>query len=191
VSTRESELTPGASPPGLSRKLTAVFDAFHETSHRPWLRYTHLQVGSREAAEHVVHDTYVHLASVWEHALRQESVDGYGWALLKEHIAAWLTRNMRPRALVQTAAFDQDSSALLLTDRGRLTRLEASLGLYRAIAELPERQYDVIVLRHVLGLPDERVARHLGVSESTVRFLARHARDKLAKTLDLGIHHEE
>jgi RNA polymerase sigma factor (sigma-70 family) len=191
VSTADSGLTPEFALPGLSRPSTTIFEAFHESSHKPWLRFAHLQVGSREAAEQVVHETYVHLVSVWEHALQQESVEGYGWTLLTEHIAAWLARHERAPALVQTAVFEADLSTVLVSVRERLRLLESNLGLYSAIADLPGRQYEVIVLRYILGLEDERVAWHLGVSEPTVRSLARHARNKLEQELTLDAHHEE
>jgi RNA polymerase sigma-70 factor (ECF subfamily) len=63
--------------------------------------------------------------------------------------------------------------------------LEGEIGLYGAIAALPERQYDVMVLRYVLRAPDEDVAAYLGIELSTVRSHVRHARRRLARMLDI------
>lgn len=45
--------------------------------------------------------------------------------------------------------------------------------LYATVSQLPERQYDVMVLRYALGYEDEQVARLLGLGENTVRSLVR------------------
>jgi RNA polymerase sigma-70 factor (ECF subfamily) len=51
---------------------------------------------------------------------------------------------------------------------------------YASASRLPERQYDVMVLRYVLGYGDDKVARLLGVRENTVRSLVRVATRELA-----------
>jgi len=49
----------------------------------------------------------------------------------------------------------------------------------RALADLPEKERAVVVLRDIEGLPTEEVARILGSSESTVRVQASSARTKI------------
>jgi DNA-directed RNA polymerase specialized sigma24 family protein len=56
---------------------------------------------------------------------------------------------------------------------------------YATVARLPERQYDVMVLRYVLGYEDDRVARLLGVKEDTVRSLVWDARRRLTRGADV------
>ncbi|ARZ72611.1 sigma-70 family RNA polymerase sigma factor [Streptomyces sp. HU2014] len=82
---------------------------------------------------------------------------------------------------METAAF----AAVMDATRSRLQILESRLGLYTAITRLPERQYDVIVLRFVLGYPAERVAEIMGISPATVRSHTCGARRRLAH--DLGL----
>ncbi|WP_308251465.1 RNA polymerase sigma factor [Streptomyces albireticuli] len=53
------------------------------------------------------------------------------------------------------------------------------------MTRLPERQYDVIVLRYVLGYPTSRVAEIMGISPATVRSHVRGARRRLAHDLHL------
>ncbi|MFJ1646349.1 RNA polymerase sigma factor [Streptomyces sp. NPDC088258] len=176
-------LSPGE-PPG--RRLALTFDAFDAHHHRLWLRYAHTQVGNRAAAECVVDAACARLLEHWPHVLLQESVARYAWAVLKEEVARWLDARGRRPALVDTAAFQAAIRKLLPHGaHDRFAVLQGEIELYAAITRLPERQYDVIVLRYVLRVPDEVVAEYLGVELATVHSQIRHARRRLAK--DLGL----
>ncbi|GAA2410543.1 hypothetical protein GCM10010420_44080 [Streptomyces glaucosporus] len=186
------------------RRMALTFDAFHEYHHRLWLRYARTQVGGPAAAEAVVEAACRALLHDWNHALEQESVPAYAWAVLKEHIHGWLAEHGREPALAETAAFDAACAARLLPElrdeyggRGEpdgagahgehdeYTALERGIGLYSAIAELPERQHDIIVLRYVLGCAEEDVAEYLGCGRAALRSHVRHAKRKLAARLNL------
>lgn len=182
-------------PPGLSeaddarssdarRRLLLSFDAFDASHHRLWLRYAHTQVGSRAAAQRVVEDACRHLLDHWVHALRRQSLTEYAWTVLKEHVARWLSEHRQRPQLAQTAAFHAAiRKALLFELRDEFAVLEGEIGLYAAIARLPERQYDVIVLRYVLGCSEEEVAGYLGFETATVRSHIRYAKRRLAREL--------
>lgn len=190
----EDDRTPGcaarlAQPGGAEareahRRLMLSFDAFDASHHRLWLRYAHTQAGSREAAESIVEDACRHLLEHWGHALRQESLTEYAWTVLKEHVARWLgARGLRPR-LAATAAFHAVRRKVLLHElRDEFAVLEGEIGLYAAIGRLPERQYDVVVLRYVLGCSEEEVAGYLGFDTAAVRSHIRYAKRKLAREL--------
>ncbi|MGK5450981.1 RNA polymerase sigma factor [Streptomyces radiopugnans] len=176
--------------PAPHRRMTLTFDAFHEYHHRVWLRYARTQVGSRTGAETVVEAACAHLLSHWSHVLEQESVPAYAWAVLKERIREWLDRDGRAPALAETAAFDAACRGRLLEElldgtdgADGFAALENGLCLYTAIAELPERQHDIVVLRYVLGCPEEDVAEYLGCGTVAVRAQVRHAKRKLAAGL--------
>ncbi|RAJ59944.1 RNA polymerase sigma-70 factor (ECF subfamily) [Streptomyces sp. Amel2xB2] len=166
------------------RRLLLSFDAFDASHHRLWLRYAHTQAGSKEAARSIVEAACRHLLEHWEHALRQESLTEYAWTVLKEHVAGWLDeRGLRPR-LAATAAFQAARRKVLLHElRDEFAVLEGEIGLYAAIGRLPERQYDVIVLRYVLGCSEEEVAGYLGFDTAAVRSHIRYAKRKLAREL--------
>ncbi|WP_329037922.1 sigma-70 family RNA polymerase sigma factor [Streptomyces sp. NBC_01725] len=170
-------------------RLGLTFDAFHDYHRELWMRYAHSQVGGRPAAETVVDNACAHLKRDWKHALAQESVSRYAWSLLKEETHRWLDERGLQPLLVDTAAFHAAVAKLLRHDtRDRFTVLEGELGLYGAIADLlPERQYDIIVLRFVLGEDEENVAEYLGIELATVRSQAQHARRRLARELDMAI----
>ncbi|MDG9702839.1 RNA polymerase sigma factor [Streptomyces sp. DH37] len=185
-----------ADPPRPSaphRRMTLTFDAFHEYHHKVWLRYARTQVGGRAAAEAVVEAACGHLLRHWNHVLEQESVPAYAWTVLKERIREWLDRNGRSPALTETAAFEAACRGRLLgellDERDGFTALENGLSLYAAIAELPERQHDAVVLRYVLGCTEEDVAQYLGCGAVAVRTHVRHAKRKLAARLGLRGNH--
>ncbi|MEV7681395.1 sigma-70 family RNA polymerase sigma factor [Streptomyces sp. NPDC088341] len=169
------------------RRLALTFDAFDTHHHTLWLRYAHTQVGGRAAAEQVVDAACARLLDHWQYVLSRESVPQYAWAVLKEEVARWLDEHGAPEPLLaDTAAFHAAIRKLLLPDTNdQFAVLEGEIGLYTAISRLPERQYDVVVLRHVLQVPDEEVAEYMGIEIATVRSHVRHARRRLAKELDL------
>ncbi|MET9555663.1 sigma factor-like helix-turn-helix DNA-binding protein [Streptomyces sp. NPDC006645] len=174
--------------------LGLTFDAFHDHHRQLWMRYAHTQVGGRPEAETVVDNACARLKGDWKHVLAQESVPRYAWSLLKEEVHHWLdSRGLQP-LLVGTAAFHAAVGKLLRHGtrdgtgdgaRDEFEILAGELGLYGAIAGLPERQYDVIVLRFVLGMDEEHVAEYLGIEVATVRSHVRHARRRLARALDV------
>lgn len=178
TSTRDREF-----PPPRSRRLT--FDAFSESHAEVWRRYAHTQVG-QEAATAVVGAACERLRSGWDHVLTQDSVARYAWQVLKEEIHEWLVVHERRPAFVETVAFRATLGKVLPYEaRDRFTVLQEEIGLYAAIAELPERQYDTVVLLYVLGVPAREVAEYLGIDEATVRSHTRHARRKIAASLRL------
>ncbi|MFD3911642.1 RNA polymerase sigma factor [Streptomyces sp. NPDC058603] len=177
---------PAVSPDGTIHRLALTFDAFDARHHTLWLRYAHTQVGGRDAAETVVDATCARLLEHWPHVLTQESVARYAWALLKEEVAWWLDDHDREPVLVDTAAFHAAVRKLLDHEkRDQFDVLQREIGLYRAISRLPERQYDVVVLRYALQVPDEEVAEYMGIEVATVRSHVRHARRRLARDLDV------
>ncbi|ARF54185.1 RNA polymerase sigma factor [Streptomyces gilvosporeus] len=167
------------------RQLSIALEAFHATHARKWLTYAYLHTGSEEAARAVTRSAFRRLARLWPHALRQASVEAFAWSVLKEGVVEWLYDHRQPTALTETAAFAVVAQALLRECQQRFALLESQLGLYAAIARLPERQCDVIVLRHVIGYNDAQIGGLLGVDEVTVRSYASRGRRRLAAALGI------
>ncbi|MFE8941960.1 RNA polymerase sigma factor [Streptomyces sp. NPDC007872] len=166
--------------------MALTFKAFHEHHRRLWMRTAHVQVGSAAAAEAVVTRACARLEASWPHALAQESLRQYAWMVLKEEVHRWLTeRDLKPQ--VGDAAFMVAVQKLLMHEmRDELRAISQEIGLYTAIAALPERQYDVILLRFVLGREESEVAEYLGIEVATVRSHIRHARRSLARDLNMA-----
>ncbi|MFD5556142.1 RNA polymerase sigma factor [Streptomyces sp. NPDC059578] len=182
---------PPATRAATQRARTVTFHAFHAYHRKLWMRYAHIQVGGR-AAETVVQNAFGRLRQTWDHALRQESVPRYAWTLLKEEVDDWLAARDRTPQLVGTAAFEQAIRRLLLQEMlDEFAVLSEEIGLYSAIAELPERQQDVIVLRFVLACTEEDTAAFLGIRTGTVRSHIRYARRRLATALHMRYEDED
>ncbi|RKN69916.1 sigma-70 family RNA polymerase sigma factor [Streptomyces klenkii] len=170
----------------LSEALPADFVAFFSLLHRPYLRYAHLQLDSEPDAEWVVEEVFSQLALAWGEVRRHPNPAAYALAALKEKITKLLAARRRgATALVETAAF----AAVREASRARLEVLdvlESRLGVYGAINRLPDRQYDVVLLRYVLGYPAHRVAAIMGITPATVRSHVRGARRRLAHDLEIA-----
>ncbi|MFE2373445.1 RNA polymerase sigma factor [Streptomyces sp. NPDC059398] len=199
---------------GLSaRRLHMVCEAFCAEHHQEWQSYALLQVGESTTAHALVVELRARLTLHWEHALRQESVEGHAWKIFKEIIFEWLDERGLEPALARTAApasvFEHILGAWAPPAPGPALPGPALPGtvlpgtvlpgtvpgqreqspcpeLYAAIARLPERQYDVLLLRYVLQYDQARTAFIMGVPQETVRSHIRHAKRKLAR--DLGLH---
>ncbi|MEU7176855.1 RNA polymerase sigma factor [Streptomyces celluloflavus] len=173
-------------PAGASQhQLSITFEAFHGTHARKWVTYAYLHTGGEAAAREVTRSAFRQLRLLWPHALRQASVEAFAWSVLKEHVVDWLYDHQQPTALTETAAFAVVTQALLRECQQQFALLESQLGLYAAISRLPERQCDVIVLRHVIGYSDGQIAALLGVDEVTVRSHASRGKRKLAAALGI------
>ncbi|MET9885680.1 sigma-70 family RNA polymerase sigma factor [Streptomyces sp. NPDC006430] len=159
--------------------LPVEFSAFHSQYHRAYLRYAHLHLGSRQDAEDVVDDVFLFLLKVWRQALKEASLHGFAWAVLREHVARRLAVLGRPAVMVETAWF----AALRRASRNRMELLESKLGLYAAVAGLPERKYDVVLLAFLLGYDNGTVGRMMGISPAAVRSHVRGALRILSQKL--------
>lgn len=159
-------------------RLRLTLQAFCERHEPVWRAFAVLQVASEQDAALVLKATREHLQRNWALALRQEIPAAYAWLLLKEHLACWLPHTgpqpPAPADVVPLAA------ALC-----RATGLPEGTDLAPAILKLPERQHDVLALKHLLHLAEPEIAEYLGRPVATVRSTLRHARRNLARLLGL------
>ncbi|MCD9141034.1 RNA polymerase sigma factor [Streptomyces albireticuli] len=175
-------------PSGMSgRRMALTFAAFRELHASKWRVYAYVHTGDRDAAARISEETFDQLAALWPHVLRQRSADSYAWSLLKERVDGWLTGRGRGTALA-TAAFHGTGGGDPLPPAGecarRFARLERRIGLYAALARLPERQSDALVLTCLIGYSVGQVAGLLGTEEASVRSHIGHAKRRLASVLE-------
>ncbi|MEU2560948.1 sigma-70 family RNA polymerase sigma factor [Streptomyces longispororuber] len=181
---------------GIHYEMPAALDAFFRMYARPHLRYAATVLGDKKAATAVVRRLYAHLALNWPVILHDEDgPEAYAWRALKLRVESHLRMNPGPTAdgrstasgNVRTTAVHEAVRATLDVVRKELAELETPLGLYTAIAALPERQFDVIILHYVLGYPSQRVASIMGITAGTVRTHRRQARTRIATRLGLTL----
>ncbi|MFI6874453.1 RNA polymerase sigma factor [Streptomyces sp. NPDC050400] len=185
-----SQPTPYSPPPARALagvQLPAAFWAFHSQYYAPYQRYAHLQLGSKAEADRLVHQVFLYIAVNWSSLMRQERPHVCAWNLLKHRVAVELESLCKEPAMAQTAVFDKVTRAALEGVRSQLAVMESALGVYGAIANLPDRQFDVMVLRFVLGHTTKQTAAIMGVDEATVRSHCFRARKALADDLNLPL----
>lgn len=164
---------------------TVVFEGFYEAHSPTWRAYALHLTASQEAAEEITDAVTTRLWCTWHHALNLSSPEDYAWRLLRAELDDFFRAHDISPMFAATATFARLSQPPALFDdlRDAFRNLEQSIGVYAAIAELPDRQFDITVLRYVIELTDEEVAHILGCAPATVRSQLRNARRKLEARL--------
>ncbi|MET8831703.1 sigma-70 family RNA polymerase sigma factor [Streptomyces sp. NPDC004608] len=147
--------------------------------------YAEVQFGSREVAEEVVHEVFLQIHASWGALLAADSLEQGAWGIVRRVVHERLELEGRDPAFVINGPIAQALDTSLATARDKLLRLESSTGLYEAIGELPGRQFEVIVLRYILGYPVARIAWYIGIDERTVGHHLRRGKERLRIRLGL------
>ncbi|QDY78226.1 sigma-70 family RNA polymerase sigma factor [Streptomyces qinzhouensis] len=148
-----------------------AFLAFNAPRYTAYARL-HLPQGRAEAAVAAAFDD---ILDSWTGFLGHPEPAALAWQVLRRRVGEQ-ARAVSDGHLLRQAMRDA---------RDSLGAMTSTIGLFAAISELPEHQFDVIVLRYVMGCLPTEVAALLGVHEHIVRSRARHAKARLAKTLAL------
>jgi len=163
---------------------SAEFEAYYQEYQEVWRAYAYARTGALEAADQIVDEVTAQLADLWACASGHDDVGRYAWALLRTTIVRWLNDHQARSAFVETLAFDRTALAMDFV-RERFNLIEESLALYAAVSRLPEREYDVTVLRYVLGYSVAQVAAVLDIDARSVGRHIRSAKQRLARELGL------
>jgi RNA polymerase sigma-70 factor (sigma-E family) len=140
------------------------------------IRAALLLVGDRASAEDVVQDAFCGLYRRWDHLEDTGKALGYLRVAVMNGCRTLLrTRRRAARFGVQHDPPVWSAESAMLAGQDRRDVLAA-------VARLPRRQHQILVLRFYLDLPEDEIAATLGISRSTVasttsRALARLARD--------------
>ncbi|MFH8346102.1 RNA polymerase sigma factor [Streptomyces sp. NPDC018045] len=162
--------------------LPPDFRAFHQLYRAGYIRYAELHLKSRADAEEAVDLAFEQLALCWRTVLEQPVPEAYAWRVVKNRTIDHARARGRRPVVVDVAAFETHSLRHSLDPIGEL---EESLTLYQAVAALPERQRDVMLLRYALGYATKETARLMGITEAGVRSTTRHARRRLRQAFGL------
>jgi RNA polymerase sigma factor (sigma-70 family) len=175
-------------PVGALAQLPLDFEALYLTHQEAFHDYAEVALGNRETAEEAVHRGFLEILGNWEDLLADGNLEQQAWGIVRRTVTRWLEADGRPAALVINGPILRalHTADAMASVRERLLLMDSTRGLYAAIADLPSRQFDAIVLRYVLGYPTARVAWLLGLSnERTVDYHIRKAKERLRVLLGL------
>ena len=134
--------------------------------------------GSRPAAEDAVQEALLRAWERSENGMEVESLSAWVAA-----VSLNLARSGLRRVIAERKARGRlDVRATPPRDPDAAQRVD----IERALATLPRRQREVVVLRYYLQMGTREVASTLGIQEGTVKSTLSRAREKLAAAL--GIH---
>ncbi len=159
---------------------SAVAELFRD-HHGELVRLAVLMVGDLPTAEDVVQDVYARL-----HSRAREPQDPLPYvraAVLNGCRSALRRRGIARRAGLLHHASQRDDVALASAESEVIVS-EDRRAVLAALARLPRRRREVLVLRYYLGLSEAEIAAVLQISPGTVKSTA--ARGLAALALDLG-----
>jgi len=152
----------------------AEFDEFYTSSFARITGQVYAMIGDRDEAQECVQEAFVRAWSRREPLSRSEHPEA--WVRTTAYrlaVSRWrrvrLSRRPADRAVsgpTQTEAAD-----------------ESRVALVAALARLPEKQRQALVLHHLCDLPVEAVAREVGAPEGTVKARLSRGRTALAALL--------
>ncbi|MGW2539698.1 RNA polymerase sigma factor [Kitasatospora sp. NPDC001574] len=165
--------------------LHLAFTAFCDTHGSAWLGLARARLHDDVLALRAVQEMKARLWEQWTVALRGHPAS-YAWALIKsavaDAVAEVIAETGRPPG---SPPADRAAAIRYFAAQARISleTLSDHEHLYQAVLRLAERQYDIVVLRYLLGLKDSVIAEHLGISETNVRSTAHQALRKLNRLM--------
>jgi RNA polymerase sigma-70 factor (ECF subfamily) len=159
----------------------ADFDRFFSAEQERLLRYCWGLTVDRELARDVAQESMCRAYASWDRI----SADGSNPVAWLRTVALNLVRSQWRREQVATATVHHLEAAETrrVADAGTPSDVGFDVDLDRALAALPERQREAVVLHHLLDLGVTDAAEIMGVGESTVKVHLQRGRAALAETL--------
>ncbi len=154
----------------------AAVAALYRASAVSLIRLAYVMLDDLPSAEDVVQEAFCGLYRRWDRLKDTDSAMFYVRASVLNGCRSLLRR----RAVRRRFSADQppagSAEAVVLSGEEREE-------VIRAVGRLPHRQREALVLRFYLDLPDDQIARVMGIRQGTVRSTAHRAREALGRAL--------
>ena len=169
---------PDTRPPD---SAAAAVGALYESSALGLIRMAYVMLGDLPGAEDVVQEAFCGLYRRWDRLATTDGALSYVRTSVLNGCRSALRRRAVRRGFVQhrTLADEPPAASAEAVALGGEERQE----VIRALVRLPHRQREVLVLRFYAELPDEQIARAMGIRPGTVRSTAFRALDALGRAL--------
>jgi RNA polymerase sigma-70 factor (sigma-E family) len=153
----------------------AAVEALYQATALELIRLAYLMVGDRASAEDVVQEAFCGLYRRWDRLEHADNALYYLRASVLNGCRSVLRhRAVRRRILADPPAVSAEAVVLGGEEREEVVR---------AVARLPHRQRQVLVLRFYSGLSYEQISRVMGIGQSTVRSTAHRALEALGRAM--------
>jgi RNA polymerase sigma-70 factor (sigma-E family) len=162
--------------PAEAGRLVARLHAEHALT---LVRVAKLLLGDQQSAEDVVQDAFLALYRALPGLRDPDQVLPYLRTVVLNRARSVL--RSRRRALLRPARYEPPQWSA----EDEVMVREDHRAAIIAVADLPRRAREVLVLRYYLGLSDDEIAATLGVSRSTVSSTASRALAALARSLEV------
>ena len=159
----------------------AAVGALYEATALGLIRMAYVMLGDLPSAEDVVQEAFYGLYRRWERLADTAGATHYVRTSVLNGCRSALRRRAVRRGFVQhrTLADEPPAASAETVALGGEERED----VIRALRGLPDRQREVLILRFYAELPDEQIARVMGIRPGTVRSTAFRALDALGRTL--------
>ncbi|MFE3943968.1 sigma-70 family RNA polymerase sigma factor [Streptomyces sp. NPDC059118] len=149
--------------------------AFKELQGAFYASYADVFLCDSRVVERVVSDTFDVLELRWDDALSSSDVVRFAWSVLRSGVMA-RAPHVDGRPDLGAAVFETVALGRAVSSEEKFAQYEETSALFKVLSRLPDQQLDVMVLRHLRGMPPSTVADVLGVPIASVRSDERHAR---------------
>ena len=166
--------------PGADSAAAAV-GALYEASALGLIRMAYVMLGDLPGAEDVVQEAFAGLYRRWDRLADPAGATYYvRTSVLNGCRSALRRRTVRHGFLHHGSLADPPAAVSAETV---VLGGEERADVIRALRHLPDRQREVLILRFYAELPDEQIARVMGIRPGTVRSTAFRALDALGRAL--------
>ncbi|GAA1258716.1 hypothetical protein GCM10009665_56090 [Kitasatospora nipponensis] len=162
--------------------LPIEFEAFYLAQSDTYLQYAEIELGDSGAAWELTTDVFLYILVTWDDMLTERNFMEAAWDVLRVAVAYEKRRQLRPDG-APSFFWKMTFGHAMVSSRQALSREPDELR--QAIAQLPPRQFDVIVLKHFMERSREDIAWLLGIKPVTVDHHHRRAQATLRGALGM------
>ena len=161
--------------PVVELELARSFETFYEDEARTLFRRLWLVTGNRAEAEELMQDAFLKVWERWDRVGAMEDPVGY---LYRAAMNLFRKRYRRAALAVRrTVGFAPRTDAFSDADDRHV--------VHHVLATIPPRQRAALVLTEMLGFSSKEAGDALGVTDATIRSLARHGRDAFRSVMEV------
>ena len=152
------------------------FESWYQTEYPRIVNTLTLAVGDRQVAVDAASEAFVRALARWDRVSTMERPGGWLYKVALNDARKRMRRTQRDRSTASELSWTPSDTAPVEPDHE----------LWAAVARLPRRTREAVVLRYVADLTEPAIADALGIRRGTVATMLRRAHETLARELGPG-----